>query len=283
MSLLSLRRRRLHAPPRRAALLALASLATVVSGCAAEETTPVVAPPPPQAVAVAPVVTPVAEVAPPATRAQPGIVTTTGGDPAWANVPTMPYSHFLPNSQDEGRRQQFWTLFQRAEQEARQFPSSPSKWVPLVLAEYVSLATTSGEWSPDGHIELKPENQPGVMFHEIFHTVYHLSELKTPGDGRWTEAWCDAFRYAAEKELLPTPSNWVPKMTKITTQSEADFMGDSVSKWKTNYAWPAALIIKRSGGTMAGLHALWVQLLAQKRARGGTVPIQNEFFGYVVP
>ena len=115
---------------------------------------------------------------------------------------TMAYSKFMVGCQDEAVRQRLWTLFSAAEKEAKRFAETPGHWV--VLKEVVVVATGS-IWTANGRIQLSPQCNPGTMFHEIFHTAFHKSVLHQGSDEGWGEAFCDAFRYMMEKQLLPQP------------------------------------------------------------------------------
>jgi len=230
--------------------------------------------------ALAPAPAPVAYVAAPV-AAMPVAPVAATPDPTW---PSVPYSDFMAATQDQARRQAFWSLFRAAEREAHQFPTSPARWVPLRRVIDLPPGGATGEWTTSGTIELKPDHNVGTMFHEIFHTVVHLSEFHTGGrDGAWTEALCDAFRYAAEQELLPgPPSKWEERITRYTTMTEQEVMGTGKSSSvKQKYHYPASLIVKRSGGTMAGFRSLWFQLIALKQQRG--TEVLDDFFGYRPP
>jgi hypothetical protein len=132
------------------------------------------------------------------------------------------------------------------------------------------------------------------MFHEMFHPVFHPSEFHlmpngvishTDRDGAWSEAWCDAFRYYAERELLPEPrSGWVQRLDRLTQMTEAQVMAEGDSFTKRKYTYPASLIVKRNGGangSMTTLRALWFDLIA-KRAQAGA-PVMDAFFGFAPP
>ncbi len=198
--------------------------------------------------------------------------------------PSVPYGSFLADSDDEAKRQQLWSLFHAVEREAHAFVLSPDKWVTLVEVKLVPQQSLAGEWTTSGVIHMKPDNTPGVMFHEVFHTAFHRSVLHAGKDVHWGEAFCDAFRYAAERELLPPPpSSWANSITRFTTMTEAQAMapGNGSLGWKRAYGYPASIVVKRSGGTMEGLRKLWFELVALKQQRG--TDVLDGYFGWVAP
>ncbi len=207
----------------------------------------------------------------------------------------LPYGEFLANAEDEAKRQFFWSLFHEAEAEARAFASSPGRWIPVVRVEYGRPGQAAGDWSPSGVIVLKQNADPGLLFHETFHPAFHASEFHTSAsgailsddrDGAWSEAFCDAFRYYAQRQFLPgQPSRWLHQMDHRLTLTEQAALGANGGSWSTRkYTYPASLIIKRAGGakgSIATLRALWFQLL-RMRAQQGT-PVMDQFFGFAPP
>jgi hypothetical protein len=202
--------------------------------------------------------------------------------------PELPYGDFLANADDEGRRQMFWSLFNKVEPEARAFPTSPDRWVPVIRVEYGVRGRVSGDWSPSGVVQLKPENDPGVMFHELFHPAFHLSEFHPTHmdrDGAWSEAWCDAFRYYAEREFLPAPpSAWVNRIDRLMGMTQAQIFAEGDGFAKRKYTYPASLIVKSLGGpsgSIATLRGLWRRLVAMRSQSGA--PVMDDFFGFAPP
>ncbi len=288
-------------------LVPLASLAAVLNmaGCAAEEGAPPASVSTTQAVPQQVVIEQAPAVQGPY-RSEPGVTYSVvspqpvGAAPItqvnYGSPPSLPYGEFLANAEDEGKRQLFWSLFNRAEPEARSFASTSARWVPIAGVEYGQPGHAAGDWSPSGVIVMKHENDPGVMFHEIFHPAFHLSEFHlvedgtishTDRDGAWSEAWCDGFRYYAERTYLAPgqQSGWVGRLERIMSQTESEALGSNGGGWnKRKYTYPASLIVKKAGGqngSMATLHALWNQLRAMRAQRGA--PVMDQFFGFVPP
>jgi hypothetical protein len=192
----------------------------------------------------------------------------------------MPYENFLSELSDPQRRQWLWGVFQAGERQAYAFAAAPQLFVPLTRVNYIPPGGKAGDWNPSGRIELVANADAGVLFHEIFHTVYHRSVLHAGSDVHWKEAFCDAFRYLAERELLPPPpSNWTGKIENFERMSfEEVRRAGGGAKWKAVYTYPASLIVRRAGGTMAGFRALWFGLI-EARERAGR-DILDDFFGY---
>lgn len=201
--------------------------------------------------------------------------------PVREQAPTMPFEAFLPEQEDGPQRQWLWKVFQASERQAWLFAASPSAWVPLVRVDYAAFkGARAADWNSHGVIQVRAGDDPGVLFHETFHTVFHRSPFHAGRDIQWTEAFCDAFRFAAEREILPPPpSSWVEKIAKLSsmTYDEAGHAHHN-AKWLAVYGYPASLVVRRSGGTLAGLRSLWYSLIELRRQRGGDV--FDEFFGY---
>ncbi len=201
--------------------------------------------------------------------------------------PSLTYAGFLADSSDRARRERFWPLFHQAEAEAQAFATSREQWVPIIRVEYGAQGTASGDWTTSGVIQMKPDKDAGLMFHEIFHPAFHKSEFhvsQDDRDGAWSEAFCDAFRYYAERQLLPEPrSGWVRRLDRLTTMTESQALADT-SFSRRKYTYPASVIVKRVGGpsgSMASLRALWFQLIVMRRQTGTTV--MDQFFGFAPP
>jgi hypothetical protein len=155
---------------------------------------------------------------------------------------------------------------------------SVRRWVPIERVEYAP-AHVSGEWSTSGVIRIKPGKDAGLLFHEVFHPK------SGDRDGAWAEAFCDAFRYYAEREFLPPPeSKWARHIDRLASMSEERALKGRKDWVKLKYHYPAALIVKRLGGpngSIESLRALWFQLLDLRRQRGG--PVMDDFFGFAPP
>lgn len=193
------------------------------------------------------------------------------------------YSEFMSNMPDESLRKNLWTYFFLAEQAAHSTVTSPDRWVPLIRVEYVLQQRVPGSWSPNGVIHMRagaaPSDYPGAMFHEIFHTAFQKSVFRTsPGDKMWNEAFCNAFRYASEREFLANPSRWVKKTDDASKKTFGQLIANGDSSQKRIYIYPGTLVIKKSGGTLAGFQKLWRQLSLLHEQRGGDV--LDQFFGY---
>ena len=143
----------------------------------------------------------------------------------------------------------------------------------------VDVGHDGAKWLPAGVIQLSPSADPGTLFHEIFHTVFHRSALHAGQDERWGEGFCDAFRFVTERELLPgPPSDRVKKVERYPSMSFAEVMaksGEPVHDRK--YAYPASVIPRRTDLTTKGLRKLWLELNALREARGAGV--LDAFFG----
>jgi hypothetical protein len=213
--------------------------------------------------------------------------------PAYAGVtphdgwPSLPYEQFLPDTADTSRRQALWPLFHQAEAEAQAFAVPGDPWVPITRVEYGS-ERHAGEWSTTGVIQMKEGKDAGLMFHEIFHAAFHKSEFNsshTDRDGTWNEAFCDAFRYFAERQLLSERSGWVDKIDRMTTLTSEDAPDDGDGYSTRKYKYPASLIVKRAGGpngSLGTLRGLWYELITLRR-QGGGAPVLDQFFGYAPP
>jgi len=200
--------------------------------------------------------------------------------PAAEGPPTMPFDAFLPEMSDGPRRKWLWTVFLAGQAQAWTFAKSPSVWITLRQIAYIAPGNKAGDWSSSGKIELLGNSEPGLIFHETFHTVFSRSGLHAGNDGRWGEAFCDAFRFVAERELLSPPASpWVGKIVAFENMSfEEARHAPGNARWKTIYTYPASLIVKRAGGTMAGLRTLWFELIAERQRTG--VDLLDQFFGY---
>jgi len=192
---------------------------------------------------------------------------------------TMPFERFLPLDDNRDRRLLLWLLFRAAEKQAFRFAAAPDRWILLARVDF---APNAGRWFPSGAIEIPRASDPGPLFHEVFHTVFHKSALHAGDDEPWGDPFCDAFRFFAEQELLPgPPSPFVRKLQDLSTRSFEESLTRSTDPgWTTKYGYPASLIVRRSGGTLAGLRELWFALQSRRRARGGDILDQE--FGYSV-
>jgi hypothetical protein len=205
--------------------------------------------------------------------------------PARAQGPLMPYSAFLPNGDDEGKRQAAWVLYQGAEREARTF--APGRWIPVVGVLYSSADRGAADWSANTRlIHMQDKYDATTLFHEVFHPAFHNSEFNPrpfDRDNAWNEAFCNAFRYYAEKELLPAQTDWARKFDRIATMSQAEGLGNGDNRMR-KYVYPAALVIKRAGGqrgSMDTFRTMWFELIAMRRQRGA--PVLDEVFGFSPP
>ena len=167
---------------------------------------------------------------------------------------------FLPELTDEARRQWIGDFFLNAQARAYSFADLPGHWMPLHHVDYVDdLGNKSkkGEWSLSGRIQLVGRTDVGSLFNDIFHAAYHRSPLHAGEDLHWKEAFCDAFRYTQEKELLPPPaSSWVKKMDEYgaTTMDQAQ-RRPAITTGSSSTSIPRRSS-RRSGGRRQGLYAL---------------------------
>jgi len=110
--------------------------------------------------------------------------------------PSLDYDAFLADDGDLERRQELWLLFRPAEREARAFATSRERWLPIRGVSLGAHGHLLGKWSTNRFIQLQTDSDASVRFHEVFHPVFHASELnagKGDRDGAWNEAFCDAF------------------------------------------------------------------------------------------
>ncbi len=135
-------------------------------------------------------------------------------------------------------------------------------------------------WIDDGTIEIDPDFDPGTLFHEIFHTTFHKSLLRSGKDEAWGEALCDAFRYMMEKQLLPeSRSDWFLKINKYMGMSYEQIMLSTADRGHDQkYGYPASLIISMAGKDPQEFQKLWFKLLQMRKESG--VDILNNFFDY---
>ncbi|MEP7119944.1 MAG: hypothetical protein ABJE95_03495 [Byssovorax sp.] len=192
-------------------------------------------------------------------------------------IPTMDRALFLVGDNEEPRKSRLWDLFRGAESHAKEFASSPDRFVVI---ERVEVGKNGALWFPSGVIQLAPNADPGTLFHEIFHTVFHRSALHAGKDESWGEGFCDAFRFVTERDLLPgPPSEWVTKVERMTSMSFDEVMAKSGDPaYDRKYAYPASVILRKTDKTTKGLRTLWFELNAAREARGGDV--LDAFFGY---
>jgi hypothetical protein len=253
-------------------LLAAVTLGAGLAGCAPPPP-PVVAPPTIAAPGDAPPAAVVVQMAEPGTTPR-AIVNAEG-------PPTMSYQDFLPELTDEPRRQMIWGLFLTAEARAYAF-DAPGQWMPLRHIDYVDElgGRKKGDWNTSGRIQLVGKTDIASLFHEIFHSAFHRSYLRAGADAHWNEAFCDAFRYTQEKELLPSPaSTWAKRIDEFALMNmEQAQAAPGNYKWKFVYVYPAAIVVRRSGGTSQGLYALWNELVLLRQRTGSDV--LDQYFGY---
>jgi len=226
---------------------------------------------------------------PPVPPAPPAAAAPTAPAPQVAAVsddayPALPYSDFLANGDDEGRRQAFWVVFHAGEKEARTF--ALNRWIPVVRVQYTS-AGAPGEWSANGVIGMKGTTDVGALLHELFHPVFAASEFHTAGDrdGAWSEAFCNVFRYYAETELMHEhPTKWQSSIDRVVAMTEEQALSGGEQWRKRKYVYPTSVIIKKMGPnqTLSVWRQHWFELLAMKRQAGGGA-VLDQFFGYAPP
>jgi hypothetical protein len=199
--------------------------------------------------------------------------------------PALPYSEFLANGEDEGKRQAAWVLYHAAEREARTF--APGRWIPIAGVVYSTPDRGAADWSFNTRlIHMQDKYDGTTLFHELFHPAFHNSPFNTPPrqrDSSWAEAFCNAFRYYAEKEFVPGETPWAAKFDRIANMTEQEGLGNGNRRMRV-YVYPAALVIKRAGGrngSMDTFRKMWFDLIALHQQRGGSV--LDEVFGYSPP
>ena len=208
----------------------------------------------------------------------------------------IPYAQFMPEQTDNTVRQAFWKVLQAVVPTAQKFV--PGKTLDLHKVSYrpngapnTGPAPTdatkgvhgAGSWhSRGGIIYVDRGEGPGVLIHEIFHPTFAASpfNLKSGTDRFWSEAWCEAFRYAVGSVLLtstlPSEVTWEKKIAAHIQDPIGDVL-KSASGYYRIYKYPASLVIAKSGGTLTGLLQLWNKLLAAKKTHGD---VFDRFFGY---
>jgi hypothetical protein len=202
-------------------------------------------------------------------------------------VTTMTFETFLPQLQDQSARQALWAQQQNGRKAALSFVPTANdivraQWEPARPQPRGphSSAHKTGNWNR-GVISIIGNDDVGTIFHENFHPAFGQSIFNQAGgaDAAWLEAWCDAFRYACEATFLPAISPSDVKTAALATTMTAQQVMASPNDYLRRYLYPASLIIKASGGTMAGLLALWNSLVQQKRAHPKEA-VLGAAFGY---
>lgn len=196
---------------------------------------------------------------------------------AGRDIPTMNPAEFLPGYENRKRRAWLWRLFQEAEQQAKMFVESADRWIVL---RRVVPKKDAALWIEDGTIEIDPSFDPGTLFHEIFHTAFHKSSLLAGKDEAWGEAFCDAFRYMMEKQLLPQKhSDWFLKIDKYTTMSYDQIMISTADRaHDQKYGYPASRIVRAAAKNPLEFRRLWFTLLRLRKQ--SEVDILNDLFDY---
>lgn len=190
--------------------------------------------------------------------------------------PTMNYTNFMAGHPDESKRQRLWQFFLVVEREAKTLAGTADHWKPL---KAVTLGTSGPKWFSSGRLQLNAGSD-WSMFHEIFHNTFNGSQFHKGRDNAWSEAFCDAFRYMMEKKYLPNPrTKWFLKMDRYSGETYEQVMAKSGDKgFDRRYAYPAALIIKRSGKDLEKFRVLWFEL--QRLRETNNADVLNTYFGY---
>ncbi len=192
-------------------------------------------------------------------------------------LPTMAFSEFLSGYEDQQRRAWLWDLFRAAERQAKTFAPSSDRWI--VLRQVVAKPNRA-MWIEDGTIEIDPAFDPGTLFHEIFHTVFHKSPLRAGKDEPWGEAFSDAFRYMMEKQFVDREnSGWSLKIDRFLSMSyDAVMVSSGDPGHDRKYGYPAALIVRAASKDLKEFRKLWFTLLQQREQVGSDV--LNDYFKY---
>lgn len=192
-------------------------------------------------------------------------------------MPTMAYDQFLPEVSDEKERSELWSYFRAAEREAKKFAGTPERWVVIKKVEIGK----GPHWGASGKIVITPKSGAGTLFHEIFHTAFQKSVFHPdPKEQAWEEGFCDAFRYAAEHDLVQgPPSDWASHIQKLTAMTYEEALASSKDHGLLKaYRFPASRIVKKSGGTLEGMRRMWFELTEKRNQTGRAV--FDEYFGW---
>lgn len=177
---------------------------------------------------------------------------------------------------DQRLRGKLWKLYRLAEPLAKQFAQT-HPWVKIKTVQ--SIPDGDSRWVPKNDsaeigIVIK-ENNPGVLFHEMFHSAFHCSPLHDGGaDERWGDAFCNAFRYFMERKLLEGESHWLGGFRQLLAQPAQE--RPSGDRYKS-----AATFVVNKPENYGGFRKLWDRLITQKRD-SGAVNLCEKRFGYQI-
>ncbi len=105
--------------------------------------------------------------------------------------------------------------------------------------------STSCWWNQSGTIGFDLLEEPGALYHEVFHSAFHCSELHKGSNEEWGNAFCDAFRYFTETGLS-SEGVWHQKLTNYTSMDFDEIIKSSNDAGHDkDYAFPSSLIIKK--------------------------------------
>jgi|GEM_PF-2391146 len=179
-----------------------------------------------------------------------------------ANAGLLTKEHFLPDWNSELRARQF-DKFHQAKALAFLFVNSQDEYVAIGNV----VSDSSNWWELNGHeavIHYNKDNvgDEGVLYHEIFHSVFHKSNLHNGTDELWGEGFCDAFRYFMEKQIeSKTRSGWLLEKERRLEMIRADQMqAHPRTDFERVYSTPSLLIISKSDYDFDSFLTLWKSL-----------------------
>jgi hypothetical protein len=154
---------------------------------------------------------------------------------------------FLKDYNNYERKEELYKYFEEVKKISMQFLITNDKFYPITEVIY---SNKDNFWAIKGNtsfISYNPDSDEGTLFHEIFHSIFHVSFLHNGSDDeKWGEAFCDAFRYFTEYQVLKNKeSNWFLKIDRFSNLSYEEIMLNSTDQnYDKKYAYPASLIIK---------------------------------------
>lgn len=131
--------------------------------------------------------------------------------------------------------------------EARAWVGPTWKFTELSDIRWCSDRARGGLWFPPGadglaRIECGWEETIGLLWHEVFHSVFHGSPL-SKFDPAWGEGWCNAFSDVHHREFKPV---------------SFAIMSAPKTLHEKRYLVPAQILLTQAGYDKERLRQLWL-------------------------
>lgn len=186
---------------------------------------------------------------------------------------------FLPTMIGQSLRETLLDLFQKAEEDAKNFFANTNGFVEIREVLETHDPQKAG-WAlpivdPDGSkwtiIPICPNlKHLGTIIHEVFHSSFHESpSYKIESNKCWGDALCDAFRFFMEGKFIDiTQSQFYGEISNCIKCNDGDITKcaqcsdggkNQSTEWKIQYRYLPSRIIRKSND-YDGFKFIWKKL-----------------------